>query len=113
MVLWSFIKSLYTKKENGGAEDIRKNRCILSNNHNQRVLIKGLKARRKVSVSILGLGFCKYPGARLLDMTILWLFFKDLDANRIYVNKRKLIRTKTLNNKIKTAKNIEKLQNTE
>lgn len=38
------------------------------------------------------------------------VIFKDLDANRIYVSKRKLIRTKTLDNKIKTEKNTEKLQ---
>jgi len=83
MVLWSFIKSLYTKKENHGA-DIRKNRHILTNNHNQRVLIKGLKARRKISVSI--------PGARFLDMTILWLFSRTWMSTE-YVSKRKLVRT--------------------
>lgn len=38
------------------------------------------------------------------------VIYKDLDANRIYVNKRKLVRTKTLNNKIKTENNIENLQ---
>lgn len=38
------------------------------------------------------------------------VIFKDLDANRIYVSKRKLVRTKTLDNKIKTEKNTEKLQ---
>lgn len=38
------------------------------------------------------------------------VIFKDLDAKRIYVNKRQLVRASTLNNKIKIEKNAEKLQ---
>lgn len=38
------------------------------------------------------------------------VIFKDVDAKRIYVNKRQLVRACTLNNKIKIEKNAEKLQ---
>lgn len=60
-----------------------------------------MKARRKISV--------KYLRGYVSGHDHFMVIFKDLDAKRIYVNKRQLVRASTLNNKIKIEKNAEKL----